>query len=76
MPGVKPFVEAGADRREHDLALDRNGMQRDSNGDYVKGGTTFELSRILTGDVASAGSRATTRIRRCRMSRASRSMRR
>ena len=52
LPGVKPFVEAGTDRREHDLALDRNGQDRDSSGFYARGGTTFELSRILTGDAA------------------------
>jgi hypothetical protein len=52
MPGVKPFVESGADQRVHDLEVDRNGVQRDSTGLYAKGGATFELSRILTGDAA------------------------
>jgi hypothetical protein len=52
MPGVKPFVETGVDRRVHDLAIDRSGVRRDSDGRYVKGGTTFELERTLTGDVA------------------------
>jgi hypothetical protein len=51
-PGVKPFVEVGADRRVHDLAIDRSGVRRDSDGGYVKAGTTFELERTLTGDVA------------------------
>ena len=51
-PGVKPFVEVGADRRVHDLEIDFSGVQRNSNGRYVKGGTTFELTRILTGDIA------------------------
>jgi hypothetical protein len=51
-PGVKPFVETGVDRRVHDLAIDRIGVRRDSDGRYVKGGTTFELERTLTGDVA------------------------
>jgi len=51
-PGVKPFVEIGADRRAHDLAIDRSGVRRDSDGRYLKGGTTFELERTLTGDVA------------------------
>jgi hypothetical protein len=36
----------------HDLAIDRNGIHRDSDGAYVKGGTTFEVSRMLTGDAA------------------------
>jgi hypothetical protein len=52
MPGLKPFVEFGADTREHDLAFDRAGLQRDSVGWTLKGGTTFELSRKLTGEVA------------------------
>jgi hypothetical protein len=51
-PGMKPFVEGGADARVHDIAIDRFGMRRDSDGNYIKGGTTFEPSRILTGDIA------------------------
>jgi hypothetical protein len=52
MPGLKPFTEVEADGRVHDLNVDRNGFQRDSTGGYVKVGTTFEFSRLLTGDVA------------------------
>ncbi len=51
-PGLKPFVEAEGDTRVHDLPFDRNGFQRDSNGGYVKGGTAFEFSRLLTGEIA------------------------
>lgn len=51
-PGVKPFVEAGADTRIHDLAADRNGVQRDSRGITPKVGTTFEITRWLTGEVS------------------------
>ena len=51
-PGVKPFVEVGADQRVHDLNVDFFGFQRNSIGGYVKGGSTFEFSRILTGDIA------------------------
>jgi len=51
-PGVKPFVEVGGDRRVHDLDVDAFGFRRDSDGRFVKGGTTFELTRIVTGDVA------------------------
>jgi len=51
-PGIKPFVEVGADTRVHDLQFDRNGEDRDSNGAYAKVGTTFEFSRKLTGEVA------------------------
>ena len=51
-PGVKPFVELDADRRHHDLAVDRSGFERDSDGRAAKIGSTFELSRILTGQLA------------------------
>jgi hypothetical protein len=51
-PGLKPFVEAGGDSRLHDLTFDRNGEQRDSNGVYAKVGTTFEITRKLTGEVS------------------------
>ncbi|MEW6768262.1 MAG: outer membrane beta-barrel protein [Pseudomonadota bacterium] len=51
MPGVKPFAEIEGDTRTHDLKYDRAGYQRDSNGGYAKGGTTFEFSRLLTGEI-------------------------
>jgi hypothetical protein len=51
-PGVKPFVEAEGDTRVHDQQFDRNGFERDSNGGYAKAGSSFEFSRILTGEIA------------------------
>jgi hypothetical protein len=51
-PAVKPFVEIDADRRRHDLAIDRTGVDRDSQGSAAKIGSTFELSRLLTGQLA------------------------
>jgi hypothetical protein len=51
-PGVKPFVEVGADTRVHDLATDLSGYQRDSNGLTGKVGSTFVLRGTLTGEVA------------------------
>jgi hypothetical protein len=51
-PGVKPFVEVGADRRVHDLDVDVFGFKRNSNGAYAKGGSTFEITRIWTGEAA------------------------
>jgi len=51
-PGVKPFVEIDADRRHHDLPFDAFGFARDSDGLAGKVGSTFELSRILTGEIA------------------------
>jgi hypothetical protein len=49
-PGVKPFVEIAADSRQHELALDRNGLRRDSRAFTPKVGTSFELTRRLTGE--------------------------
>ena len=51
LPGVKPFVEVEGDSRVHDVAFDRNGYARDSTGGYAKAGTTFEFTRLLTGDI-------------------------
>jgi len=51
-PGLKPYVEAGADSRVHDLTTDFNGFQRDSTGVTAKIGTTFDLPARLTGEVA------------------------
>jgi hypothetical protein len=51
-PGVKPFVEAEGDSRVHDLQFDRSGYERDSNGGYAKAGTSFEFTRILTGEIS------------------------
>ncbi len=50
MPGIKPFVEASIDTRNHDLQFDRFGVQRDSTGWYVKGGSSFAFARMLTGE--------------------------
>ena len=52
LPGVKPFAEIEGDSRIHDLTFDRSGFQRDSSGGYAKAGTTFEFTRLLTGDIS------------------------
>jgi hypothetical protein len=52
LPGVKPFVEGEGDTRVHDLQFDRFGFQRDSSGGYAKAGTSFEFTRLLTGEAA------------------------
>ncbi|MGO3932345.1 outer membrane beta-barrel protein [Rhodopseudomonas pseudopalustris] len=59
LPGLKPFVEGQVDNRTHDTTVDRFGFRRNSNGGYVKGGTSFELTRLLTGE-ASIGYAART----------------
>ena len=51
-PGVTPFVEAAVDTRRHDLTTDASGYQRNSKGVTGQVGSTFELSRLLTGEVA------------------------
>ncbi len=51
-PGVKPFVAIDTDRRVHDLAVDRTGIRRDSKGVATSVGTSFEFTRILTGNVS------------------------
>ena len=51
-PGVTPFIEVGADTRRHDLEVDRSGYQRNSKGVTGRVGTTFELSRLLTGEIS------------------------
>ncbi|WP_291572585.1 outer membrane beta-barrel protein [Bradyrhizobium sp.] len=52
MPGLKPFVEVEGDNRVHDLFLDRNFYARDSTGGYAKAGTSFEFTRLLTGEIS------------------------
>jgi hypothetical protein len=51
-PALKPFVEVEGDTRVHDLPVDRNGYARDSDGGYAKAGTSFEFSRLLTGEIS------------------------
>jgi len=51
-PGVMPFVEISSDTRKHDLEMDFSGYQRDSKGLTGKIGSTFEFSRLLTGEIA------------------------
>src|ERR1051326_4427228 len=51
-PGLKPFVELDADARVHDLPIDDSGYARDSEGLTPKIGSTFEITRKLTGEIA------------------------
>jgi hypothetical protein len=51
-PGLMPFVEGSTDARKHDLATDFSGYQRNSKGMTGKVGATFELSRLLSGEVS------------------------
>lgn len=51
-PGIIPFAEAFADTRQHDMRVDPSGYARDSDGVGGRVGTTFELTRTLTGEAA------------------------
>src|ERR1700733_4997574 len=51
-PGVKPFVEVEGDSRFHNQQIDNSGYARNSTGGYAKAGTSFEFSRLLTGEIA------------------------
>jgi hypothetical protein len=51
-PGITPFVEAGVDRRSYDSERDASGFRRSSQGAVARVGTTFELARTLTGEIA------------------------
>jgi hypothetical protein len=51
-PAVKPFVEVEGDSRFHDQYIDNNGYARNSSGGYVRAGTSFEFSRLLTGEIS------------------------
>ncbi|GJD51999.1 hypothetical protein OPKNFCMD_4760 [Methylobacterium crusticola] len=51
-PGFTPFVDVLLDTRVHDFAVDFNGYRRDSDGITARGGTTFEVSRLVTGEIS------------------------
>ena len=52
LPGVKPFAEVAADTRNRDLEFDHFGLQRSSRGWSARAGTTFEPTRLVTGEIA------------------------
>jgi hypothetical protein len=51
-PGFSPFVEVDVDTRKLDQSVDYLGYARNSNGVAGQLGSTFELSRILTGTLS------------------------
>jgi len=53
-PDIKPFVEAGVDRRVYDRETDFMGIMRGSDGLRARAGVEFARDRILSGE-ASAG---------------------
>jgi hypothetical protein len=50
-PGLIPFAEALIDTRQYDQKIDSTGFQRNSNGLQVRVGSSFEVTRTLTGEV-------------------------
>lgn len=52
MPGLKSFAEIQGDSRVHDQRFDRAGYQRDSAGGTAKAGSSFEFTRLLTGELS------------------------
>ena len=51
-PGFVPFVEGFADTRQYDRRVDSAGYRRSSDGAGARLGTTFEITRLLTGEVS------------------------
>ena len=53
-PGTTPFVDLLVDTRIHDRRIDNAGFRRDSDSQGFRAGSTFEITRLITGE-ASAG---------------------
>lgn len=51
-PGVTPFVEGFIDRRDYERRVDDNGFRRSSDGIGAKAGSTFEITRLITGEIS------------------------
>ncbi len=51
-PGLIPFVEVVGDTRDYDRRTDDTGFRRSSDGIGGRAGTTFEITRLLTGEIA------------------------
>jgi hypothetical protein len=51
-PGFIPFLEALADTRVYDRRLDNAGYARSSDGFGGRAGSTFEITRLITGEIA------------------------
>jgi hypothetical protein len=51
-PGFKPFIQGEVDTRQFDEKVDSSGYMRSSDGYTARLGSTFELSRVLTGEVS------------------------
>ena len=52
LPGTTPFVDLLVDTRIHDRRIDNAGFRRDSEGYGFRAGSTFEITRLITGEAA------------------------
>ncbi len=51
-PGLVPFAEVLLDTRKYDQKADSTGFRRDSDGVQLRAGTSIELTRTLSGEIA------------------------
>ncbi|QCI64263.1 outer membrane beta-barrel protein [Phreatobacter stygius] len=51
-PGLRPFIEVGVERHAFDTPVSSGGLLQGSTSSSYRIGSTFELSRLLTGEVA------------------------
>ncbi|CUU43007.1 hypothetical protein BVIRIDIS_20240 [Blastochloris viridis] len=51
-PGLRPFVEGRIDSRNFEREVDTSGYIRQSDGQQIRAGTSFEVTRTLTGEAA------------------------
>ena len=51
-PGITPFVEGVVDTRRYDQRVDATGFERDSSGLAARLGSSFEITRLLTGEIS------------------------
>jgi len=51
-PGLVPFADVLVDTRKYDDLVDSAGYRRDSDGLQLRAGSSFEITRTLTGEVA------------------------
>ena len=51
-PVFKPFVDVLADYRQHDATVDLSGFRRDSDGIIGQVGTSFEINRLISGEMS------------------------
>jgi len=51
-PGLIPYLQITGDRNQYDSTSDISGFDRTSNGIHAKIGTTYEATRLITGELA------------------------